>query len=122
MIDLDIKGGIEVPGSTTHYKDIKPCDVTTPVRTCIIDIECDDHLGFPSPEKSPIICITVWDSWTKDTFTFLWPKLGTYPNTIQYNTEEEMLNGFLDYITYMDPDVLAGWNFNFLGYPEKLCF
>ena len=117
MIDLDIKGGIEVPGPTTHYKDIKPCDVTTPVRTCIIDIECDDHLGFPSPEKSPIICITVWDSWTKDTFTFLWPKLGTYPNTIQYNTEEEMLNGFLDYITYMDPDVLTGWNFNFFDAP-----
>ena len=120
MIDLDIRGGIESPSKDIHYTELKLCNVPTTLRTCIIDIECDDHLGFPSPEKSPILCITVWDSVTQETLSFIWPVGSKLENTIQYNTEEEMLRGFINYILITDPDILTGWNFNFFDAPYLL--
>ena len=64
MIDCALTGGMELSSGTqvVDYREIAPADVKAPARTCIMDIECVDELGFPEPDRAPIICITCWDS------------------------------------------------------------
>lgn len=132
MIDTGLTGGILVPDLRTDYRQVQPLDIQTPARICIMDIECEDERGFPSPENDKIICITCWDSFDGTYTTFLlsngepsekiskqivgggltngcfrdgFHKISIYP------TEKELLKGLVDYINFNDPDIVSGWNY-----------
>lgn len=130
--DIERAGELAGPDFTVDCKDILPAEVDAPARSCIIDIECEDERGFPDPRRDAIICMTAYDSFKDDYVTFLLFKSGTPAsiNELQatgglnngcfrkekhtictYGAEIEMLNGFIDYISERDPDVLSGWNF-----------
>lgn len=132
IIDRGLTEGVEVSGTTVNYLDVKPAKVDAPARVCILDIECDDELGFPDPQRDAIICITCWDSFDKKYVTFLLVdgdmpqdidekehagglqngcfKAGMH-STYVYTKETAMLKAFAEYITATDPDILSGWNF-----------
>ncbi len=115
MIDMGITSGISIPDKPyVDVSEITPAECNTPLRTCILDIECEDRIGFPEPSRDPIYCITVWDSFERSYETFLWSQNPTEPlseECIMYSTERDMLYGFMDYICDKDPDLLTGWNF-----------
>ena len=128
MIDCGLSAGVELPAGVTtiDYRELVPCDVSAPARTCIMDIECVDENGFPEAERDPIICITCWDSFDEEYTTLLWqpggvpgsapvedPQLRTNERhrVIRYPDEKAMLLGLIEYIREHDPDILSGWNF-----------
>jgi DNA polymerase I len=132
MIDTRLTGGVSSPGTAADYRDIHPADVYAPARVCMLDIECEDHRGFPEPGRDAIICITCWDSYLDrySTFLHLPPDLDSDASScadmaprksgcfdparhhIQvYPSETEMLKGFAVHIRETDPDILSGWNF-----------
>ncbi|MDY6958639.1 MAG: DNA-directed DNA polymerase [Halobacteriota archaeon] len=115
MIDMGITSGVLVPDKPNiDVSEIEPTECNTPLRTCILDIECDDRIGFPDPNRDPIYCITVWDSFERSYTTFIWSQETTEPvseECVMYKTERDMLYGFMDYIHEKDPDLLTGWNF-----------
>ena len=117
MIDLGIKSGILIPNKTKiDVSEIEPVDFYAPLHVCILDIECEDRGGFPKAEKDPIFCITLWDSFYEEYVTFLWSDRDDdwakgLKDCRTFESEEDMLNAFTDYISKIDPDVLTGWNF-----------
>jgi DNA polymerase I len=130
MIDTGLTGGVKAPGSIAEYGELEPSAVNSPARVCMIDIECEDHRGFPEPERDAIICITSHDSFCEDYESFIFSprencnlpvfsamapkKNGCFlpgTHTIHtYATEQEMMNGFVEYIRTRDPDIISGWN------------
>lgn len=132
MIDTGLTGGVLTPALVANYQDLAAVEVNVPARVCMVDIECEDHRGFPEPERDAIICITCHDSYDDDysTFLYLKEKPGTGLADLEtvtprdngcfnenrhhiavYDREKEMLKGFADYIRSRDPDILSGWNF-----------
>lgn len=132
MIDTGLTGGVRAPGDVAGYTELAPAGVNVPARVCMVDIECEDHRGFPEPERDAIICLTCHDSFDDDYTTFVhFP--GTTDSAVQaismqqarengcfardrhkiltFGSEKEMLKGFADYIGGSDPDILSGWNF-----------
>jgi DNA polymerase, archaea type len=130
--DYTLNKGALTPDITIDFKDLTPAEVDAPARSCIIDIECEDERGFPDPQRDAIICITAYDSFKNDYVTFLLFGGGTPASVTEqqvrgglvndcfrkdrhtictYETEVEMLKGFVAYIAERDPDVLSGWNF-----------
>jgi DNA polymerase I len=130
MIDTGLTGGVKAPGSIAGYGELVPSTVNYPARVCMIDIECEDHRGFPEPERDAIICITSHDSFCDDYTSFIYSpgehcdlsvlsgaapkKNGCFlpgTHTIHtYSTEQEMMKGFTEYIRTRDPDIISGWN------------
>ena len=48
MIDVGLTGGIQTPDSNVvDYHEVSPIVIDAPARVSIIDIECEDHRGFP---------------------------------------------------------------------------
>ena len=134
LIDSGITSGIEVPEDSfiVECKDIKPVDINSPSRYCLIDIECeDDKGGLPHPERDQIICITAWDSYDDYYTTFLLQnsskniikedicsnKLtnGCFSDSRHllniYSDEKSLIQAFALYIKEKNPDILSGWNF-----------
>ncbi|MFH0966982.1 MAG: 3'-5' exonuclease, partial [Methanobacteriota archaeon] len=135
MIDRGITSGIRIPTDTYQvpYEQVIPKEVKAPTRYCIIDIECqDDKGGLPNPDRDAIICITAWDSFDNAYKTFILQNQGKTitPSGIRvseplesgcfnqtcheitiYDTERELLTGFVGYINDKNPDLLTGWNF-----------
>jgi DNA polymerase I len=131
MIDCRLTGGVQAPGSPVDYRKLQPADVDAPARICILDIECEDHRGFPEPNRDAIICITCWDSF-EDAYASFILDPGTPLSSIRVPSEDGLENGcfcadrhsmtvcrdertllraFVDYIKGRDPDILSGWNF-----------
>ncbi|MDD1676641.1 MAG: DNA-directed DNA polymerase [Methanomicrobiales archaeon] len=131
MIDCGLTGGVQSPGSPVDYHRLQPASVDAPARICILDIECEDHRGFPEPEKDAIICITCWDSF-EDTYTSFLLDPGTAMSTVRLpgegglengcfcaerhaitvcKDERSLLRSFAEYVKGRDPDILSGWNF-----------
>ncbi len=132
VIDYGVTKKKTNPVIIADYKDLKPTEVDTPARSCIIDIECEDERGFPDPQRDAIICITAFDSFKNDYRTFLLSAGGT-PTSIAeqqaagglingcfrkekhtictFETEVDLLKAFVGYIAERDPDILSGWNF-----------
>src|SRR5271157_65614 len=127
MIDCGLTGGISAPGWISDYRKVKPVEVNAPTRVCMVDIECDSSVGWPSPMRDAIICVTCHDSFEKHYMTFLLLAPGS-----SYTPGEPMENGCFDlsrhtvcvfkdekkmlltlgqYIKSIDPDILTGWNF-----------
>jgi DNA polymerase, archaea type len=116
MLDYGIKSGIKVNYLACDCGSIEPVDANYPSNLCILDIECEDHRGFPEPERDAIIAVTVWDSFSNQYVTFVVADLKSYKVSDNhevrvYKTESEMLTGFSQYIIERDPDILTGWNF-----------
>ena len=94
------------------------------IRIWNIDIEVDSEKGFPQPEKatSVVNAITVYDS-IEDTY-FTWG-LGPWKNNrndirceyFQMDTEEELLQHFLDLYQNSPPHILTGWNIEHFDIP-----
>ena len=107
-------------------EDLNPADVDIPLRRFYFDIEVASP-SVPSVEqvKYPICCIAGFDSYTRKGFVFSWradiPKevvKGSFVNIYRFNTESEMLNRFIDFLTtYLDPDILLGWNIDGFDFP-----
>ncbi len=79
--------------------------VKTDIKYLMLDIEI--HAGeMPDPKKAlfPISCITVYNSASKQYRQWFLPK---------FNSETEMLNSFVDYIVYEQPDMLLAWYMDF---------
>ncbi len=131
MIDSGLTGGFSTPAEDVDVSEVSPEEVDAPARTCLMDIECEDERGFPEPERDAIICITAWDSFTKEYSTFIYASradqdlsalhtregkpngcfsAGSHNISI-FENETEMLRNFAGYIRRTDPDVLSGWNF-----------
>ena len=132
MIDAGLTGGVEAPGLTADFHEVRPCVIDAPARTCILDIECEDERGFPDAARDAIICITCHDAFDDDYVTFLLRSGGAEPDFSGdtragglpngcfkkgkhavniFDKETEMLRSFAAYITERDPDILSGWNF-----------
>ena len=143
-IDQGITSGICFPLNKAHlhdsiyeipYENITPCEIITPSRYCILDIECeDDRGGLPYSERDSIICMTCWDSFddaytcfivqnSEKTIPLEYPVEAAVPKTelsVQikvFPTEKEMLLSFAAYIKEKDPDILTGWNFIMFDMP-----
>jgi len=143
VIDQHITSGIRFPLDKAKlldslyeipYKDITPCEIITPSRYCILDIECEDERGgLPYPERDSIICITCWDSFDDEYTCFLVQNESkTIPSEYPieaavktelpvhirvFQTEKEMLVSFAEYIKEKNPDILTGWNFTQFDMP-----
>ena len=139
MIDCGLTGGMSVPKEKVTYKEIIPAAVIAPARVCLIDIECNDSRGFPTPEKDEIICLTCWDSFEDKYVTFLLSPAGeagekicrkyqegglesgcfrgSSHDTLVFESEGTMLQAFAEYISNRDPDILSGWNFTGFDLP-----
>ena len=132
MIDTGLTGGIEAPGTTADYREIRPVTIDAPAKTCMIDIECEDERGFPDAQRDKIICIACHDAFDDDYVTFLLKSGKAEPDFSKdvnagglingcftkgkhticiYDDETEMLRAFAAYIARRDPDILSGWNF-----------
>ncbi len=135
MIDRGITAGVRIPSGITQipYEQVIPEQVNAPLRSCILDIECqDDKGGLPDPDRDAIICITAWDSFEDTYISFilqnqqksitaeLFSSIGPLDSgcfnaschqVLIYPTERELLIGFSRYISEKNPDLLTGWNF-----------
>jgi len=120
MIDVGLTGGVSTPSLNTDWKNLKPVEVASQSRTCIVDIECYAEKGWPDAKQDPIICVTCYDSFEENYVTFLYLAPGTSGEEISqtekravfcYNTEKTMLEALGEYIESRDPDILTGWNF-----------
>ncbi|MEF8872786.1 MAG: 3'-5' exonuclease, partial [Haloarculaceae archaeon] len=141
LIDKDITSGVRVPARivddetdrTTiraHHDELEPVEVAAPLRVNVFDIEVDDRSGFPEEGEEPIICLTSHDSTLDEYLVWLFDAPNgdaELPTDLSnhdpldedadievrtFDTEEAMLEAFLDYIDETDPDVLSGWNFD----------
>ena len=132
LIDRGLTGGVSSPKNRVDYTQLKPIEIKSKTRLCMIDLECSDDKGWPDPEHSEIICITAWDSFEKKYMTFLLsPREGTEEEICRkygkggfengcfveenhgvliYRDEKIMLQEFSRYIQDRDPDVISGWN------------
>ncbi len=130
LIDNNIKFGVTAPNIVANYFDIKPIEIDAPARICVLDIECNDERGFPTPDRDEIICITLWDSFEDKYTTLLYEPHGGESilkrhldaqqskacfnkdkHTLHvYNTEQDMLKGIVAWFKQVDPDIITGWN------------
>ncbi|WP_435195606.1 DNA polymerase domain-containing protein [Natronomonas sp. EA1] len=136
LIDKDITSGVRVPARWTdetvakvHHAEIRPVELSVDPRVNTFDIEVDDRQGFPEEGEETIICLTSHDSYDDEYVVWLYeaPDEAKGPDSLadydpisedldarveRFETEEAMLEAFLDYIETTDPDILTGWNFD----------
>lgn len=113
---------------------------TPNIHFAFVDIEVDYNsaIGFSSPENpyAPINAVTIYQSWTKEYWTYAVPpkgwqddgtfqdkikamweehKLGFKPNVVLCKNEIELLTCMLDDI--QSSDIISGWNSEFFDLP-----
>ncbi|MXR53118.1 DNA polymerase elongation subunit [Halovenus sp. WSH3] len=126
-----------------HHDEVEPVDVDARPRVNTFDIEVDDRSGFPEDGEEPIICIASHDSYTDEYVLWLFdPPEGEQPpeeipdyepidvdggatRQLEYDirsfeTEEAMLDAFLNYFEETEPDLATGWNFTDFDAPYLL--
>lgn len=132
MIDTSLTSGVEAPAPGVDYRNLAPLEMHLPLRLCMMDIECEDERGFPSPDRDRIICITCWDSFAGDYTSLLLSPGREQPDfssrfreggsengcfregfhrVFVFGDESAMLNALASYLKERDPDILSGWNF-----------
>ncbi|QSG02084.1 DNA polymerase domain-containing protein [Natranaeroarchaeum sulfidigenes] len=138
LIDKDIQSGVEVPvrrdeegALIVAHEEVEAAEMTATPRVNTFDLEVDDRHGFPEPEdaEQPIICLASHDSYDDEYILWLYdaPVGGVdAPDALEgydpltdeadyevrtFDSEEALLEAFLDYLGDTDPDVLTGWNF-----------
>ncbi|WP_336326869.1 DNA polymerase domain-containing protein [Halovenus sp. HT40] len=126
-----------------HHDEVKPVEVDARPRVNTFDIEVDDRSGFPEDGEEPIICIASHDSYDDEYILWLFdPPAGEQPpeeipdyepidvadgatrhldhDIRVFDTEEAMLEAFLDYFERTEPDLATGWNFTDFDAPYLL--
>lgn len=137
MNDYNLKGmrwirlkGNEISTNTVRAKKIFKIDSfeeiekeDVPLKTVALDIECipDTGTGLPDAKRDPIIMMSL----SFDPTPYKGNKdmvLATRPGKgVQfYESEEEMLEGFIEIINDFDPDMLTGFNCNNFDFPYIL--
>lgn len=141
-LDIGLKNGVEIPNKRKiHYTNIKPCKFFIPLRRIHFDIETMTEVGNKIPDitkaRQPITVLNCLDSYTKISTSFAFKKglvkdgnekkINTILKTplgkeykwiiYLYNTEVEMINGFLNYYKYVNSDGLFAWNGDLFDYP-----
>ena len=107
----------------------------TPLRYAFIDIEAKDSLDYKNTPQ-PIVAITVYDSFDNKFYTFvLSDKKRVFRNSsgviVTFTDETDIINQFISYIKFKDPDLLLAWNvtydinylinrMRYLGYDPKV--
>ena len=132
LIDTGIKKCLEYNSLSPSWKDIRPTDCNIWPRIWYIDIEVLANT-FPDPNepKYPIIAITVYDNYLDEYITWLFHEKLTTAEIVKENisinknyvikklriklfqSEEEMLNDFVNTWQKVMPDIVTGWNVNF---------
>lgn len=86
-----------------------------PLKIQYVDIEvyCPDH--FPTPEEAsqPINVITIYDSIDKRFYTWGTSRLEKSIDNCDYvycETEQQLLQCYLNYVNRSVPDIISGWN------------
>ncbi|MHC3438754.1 DNA polymerase domain-containing protein [Natrialbaceae archaeon A-gly3] len=145
LIDKDIRSGLRVPerraddGSLiVPHEEVEPTEVDADPRVLTFDIEVEDRSGFPEDGEEPIVCLTSHDSYRDEYLMWVWeaddgdgevpgeleaydPIEGEIDHEVRHaESEEAMLEAFLDYIDETDVDVLTGWNFEDFDAPYFL--
>ncbi|MGI0141572.1 MAG: DNA polymerase domain-containing protein [Candidatus Micrarchaeales archaeon] len=81
---------------------------TSEKLTCIcFDIETYNPLGAPRDDKDAILMISYTDG---TEYKVLTTKKINRDFVVAYDTEKEMLQGFVDVVKRIDPDILSGYN------------
>jgi len=87
----------------------------SPIKYLFIDVEClilEDGKE-PIPEKNPITCIALYNSFTKLYHCWF---IGDYKGNLK-GRETQMFKGFINYLKTEKPDMMLGWNWNEFDYP-----
>jgi len=127
LIDLELYTGIRVPDGEIEIaaSAVEPVDFTTDFSVLTFDIETDDRGRFPKPGERPVLSIVGQDSESGEYRGFVWlggrPVGEVLPGGLPegldaleyYETEVEMLAGFAQYVSDVNPDVLTAWNIGF---------
>jgi DNA polymerase I len=141
----DVDDGSANDGRTVraHQEEVRPVEADASPRVNTFDIEVDDRSGFPEDGEEPIICIASHDSYDDEYILWLFdPPAGEQPpeeipeyepidvddgatrhldREIRiFETEEAMLEAFLDYFEATEPDLATGWNFTDFDAPYLL--
>ena len=136
LIDNGIKSGVEVEKG----KIVKPIDFIAPLRIWLIDFEAyvfKEYTTGLSP-KDPLYMVTVYDNYSMVLYTYYvnnskWnierqtnQMFKSFPVTEvvkshvikKFDTEAQMLDGLVDLVIDLDPDVFSAWNLNRYDYPK----
>jgi DNA polymerase I len=144
LIDKDITSGIHIPERRNEdgaidvpHQEITPIDIDIDPRVTTFDIEVDDRYGFPEDGEEQIICLTSHDSYDDQYVVWLHDSVDgeSGPDSLpdyepitdeidvdvrRFDSEEEMLVGFIEYLNETDGDILTGWNFDDFDAPYFL--
>ena len=103
----------EYPGATVDY-DFES------IKVLYIDIEVGSESGFPKPEEAREQITAITMKCGKD---FIVIGCGDYHNTredvryIKCETEDGLINTFVDHWKRISPDIVTGWNVKFFDIP-----
>lgn len=103
LIDLKIKDGFTYDKLTQKFIPVEAEDIT--LRIWTIDIEITDATMLPTWKQPyhPIVCIIVYDNYTKQYYEF----------SMKNDNEITMLEKFANLMQEQDPDIITGWNVDF---------
>lgn len=117
---------MEIKYAVDHYTVIPE----EPIRVCFLDIEVDDHDGYPDIEQSDkdIIAICCYDNFKKRYYSFILTPDGNSRemsrtktgNIYYFKTEEDLIIKWTRYMHAMDFDVVTGWNLDGFDRPYLL--
>lgn len=99
-----------------YYKKNADLDFTQhPLRIQYVDIEvyCPDNFPTPDTAYEPINVITIYDSIDQRFYTWGTKRLQKKIANCDYvycETEQQLLECFLNYIQRSQPDIMSGWN------------
>jgi len=106
---------------------IDRCDIplpNEPLRICYLDIEVTNACLDSMNATEPIISITCYDNFLKRYVTFVWRKDVERKvekrddwSIYYYNTEEDMMQMFINFVSDTDPDILTGWAVDRYDFP-----
>ena len=87
----------------------------TDYKTFHIDIETLSEGGFPNVDTAnqPVICLTIYDSFTKTYDTWIWRKdfeTSMAASVKKFSNEKDMLEDVIKYFQIRQPDIITGWN------------
>lgn len=122
---------IEVCASCEVIKSHEPVGaymIIAPFRLLSIDIECQGRKGsFPEPEQDPVIqianhCVAYGNDTplSKAIFTLNTCAPIAGANVFSFDTEQEMLVAWVDYLKQLDPDIITGYNISNFDFPYLL--
>src|SRR3990167_6873266 len=88
-----------------------------PLKVLYLDIETNTDDEFPDMNNpnQEVTCISLIDSFEKKTRTLLLRPISMKDKIVDlflevFDTEEELLGAFINYIREIDPDIITGWN------------